>query len=79
MSRQVDLRGVGCPMNFVKAKLALETAAPGEPVEILLDDGEPVKNLPRSLKAEGHRLLCLTPADEGHYVLRLEKEHGADS
>jgi len=58
----IDLRGVSCPTNFVKAKLELED----------VDDGEPVKNVPRSLKAEGHKLLGLTETD-GYYVLTLEK------
>lgn len=68
----VDLRGVTCPTNFVKAKLALEMVDTGEVIEFLLDDGEPVKNVPRSLKAEGHKLLGLKETD-GYYVLTLEK------
>jgi len=69
----IDLRGVSCPTNFVKAKLALEDLEDGQQVEILLDDGEPVKNVPRSLKAEGHKLLGLKQTDSGHYILNIEK------
>jgi len=69
----VDLRGVSCPTNFVKAKLALEEIETGDIVQILLDDGEPVKNVPRSLKAEGHKLIALKQSEEGHYILELEK------
>lgn len=69
----IDLRGVSCPTNFVKAKLALEDMDDGERITILLDDGEPVKNVPRSLKSEGHKLLVLEQASEGHYRLELEK------
>ncbi len=72
MSQKIDLRGVCCPTNFVKAKLALELVDEGEVVEFLLDDGEPVKNVPRSLKGEGHKLLGLKETD-GFYVLTLEK------
>ncbi|GFO56436.1 tRNA methyltransferase [Geomonas sp. Red276] len=68
----VDLRGVCCPTNFVKAKLALEDYGRGTQVEFLLDDGEAVKNVPRSLKADGHKLLDLKEVD-GHYVLTLKK------
>lgn len=68
----VDLRGVSCPTNFVKAKLELEEVEVGATVEFLLDDGEPVKNVPRSLKADGHKLLGLKETD-GYYVLTLEK------
>lgn len=69
----IDLRGVSCPTNFVKAKLALEDVETGEILQILLDDGEPVKNVPRSLKAEGHKLLGLKQDEAGHYILELEK------
>ena len=69
----IDLRGVSCPTNFVKVKLALEELDNGQQADILLDDGEPVKNVPRSLKAEGHRLLGLKQAEDGYYVLTLEK------
>lgn len=70
--QSIDLRGVSCPTNFVKAKLELEEIGEGTVVEFLLDDGEPVKNVPRSLKDEGHKLLGLKEVD-GHYVLTLEK------
>ena len=69
----IDLRGISCPTNFVKAKLALEDLENGDNATILLDDGEPVKNVPRSLKADGHKLLGLQQSPEGHYVLSLEK------
>lgn len=68
----IDLRGVSCPTNFVKAKLALDLVETGTTVEFLLDDGEQVRSVPRSLKAEGHKLLGLKEHD-GHYVLTLEK------
>lgn len=70
--KTVDLRGITCPTNFVKAKLALEMVEEGATVRFLLDDGEPVKNVPRSLKAEGHKLLGLQESD-GYYTLTLEK------
>jgi tRNA 2-thiouridine synthesizing protein A len=72
----VDLRGVCCPANFVKAKLALEELEKGESIRFLLDDGEAVKNVPRSLKEEGHHLLSLKEMPEGYYILDLKK--GAD-
>ena len=70
--KTIDLRGISCPTNFVKAKLALELIETGEKVLFLLDDGEPVKNVPRSLKAEGHKLLGMQEVD-GYYELTLEK------
>jgi tRNA 2-thiouridine synthesizing protein A len=71
--RTVDLRGICCPGNFVRAKLALEEFDAGERVQILLDDGEAIKNVPRSLKEEGHHLLALKEMPEGYYILEMKK------
>lgn len=70
--KTIDLRGISCPTNFIKAKLALELMETGDTILFLIDDGEPVKNVPRSLKAEGHKLLGMQEVD-GHYELTLEK------
>jgi TusA-related sulfurtransferase len=70
--RRVDLRGVCCPTNFVKAKLALEMADSGDVLEFFLDDGEPVTNVSKSIGQEGHKLLGLEKAD-GYWILTVEK------
>jgi sulfite reductase (ferredoxin) len=49
-----DLRGVACPMNFVKTKMALSQLKTGQILEILLDDGTPIENVPKSIEGEGH-------------------------
>ncbi|MDR2905390.1 MAG: sulfurtransferase TusA family protein [Helicobacteraceae bacterium] len=51
-----DYRGVACPMNFVKTKMDLSQMKSGEILEILLDDGAPIDNVPKSVKAEGHTI-----------------------
>ena len=53
----LDLRGVLCPMNFVKTKLKLESMNDGEVLEIILDSGEPIQNVPKSIKEEGHKIV----------------------
>jgi TusA-related sulfurtransferase len=52
----LDLTGVLCPMNWVRARLALERMEPGERLELLLDPGEPLESVPRSARDEGHRV-----------------------
>ncbi len=52
-----DLRGVACPLNFVKTKIELAKLKSGEALEIWLDDGAPIENVPGSVKAEGHRII----------------------
>jgi sulfite reductase (ferredoxin) len=57
LKRIKDFRGVKCPMNFVKTKIELATIKTGDLLEILLDDGEPIDNVPASIKGEGHLIL----------------------
>ncbi|MBE0490934.1 MAG: sulfurtransferase TusA family protein [Sulfurospirillum sp.] len=58
-----DLSGVACPMNFVKTKMELAKIASGEVLEILLDDGAPIDNVPKSVSSEGHSVQ--EPVKEG--------------
>lgn len=73
MSDTIDLRGVACPLNYVKAKLALEQLAGGSELEILLDEGDPIANVPRSLADDGNTVISLQQAPEGHFELRVRK------
>jgi dissimilatory sulfite reductase (desulfoviridin) alpha/beta subunit/TusA-related sulfurtransferase len=68
----LDLRGVCCPMNFVKAKLAMEKIKSGDMIEFYLDDGEPIVNVTRSLKDEGHQVLLVSPIDN-YFKVFVEK------
>ncbi len=52
-----DLRGVACPMNFVKVKIELASMQKGEVLDIWLDDGQPIQNVPGSVRSEGHKVL----------------------
>jgi len=52
----LDLRGVLCPLTWVKTRLALETLEPGDSLELLLDPGEAWESVPRSAREEGHRV-----------------------
>jgi len=65
----LDLRGTICPINWVKTKLALEEMEPGEPLEVWLDDGEPIRNVPRSAADEGHKVIRVAPEDSFFRVL----------
>lgn len=71
--RLLDLIGVICPMNFVKAKLFLEQFERGEVVEIILDEGDPLTNVTRSLKDEGHQVVKVDSFDETSYKIRVKK------
>jgi TusA-related sulfurtransferase len=53
---QLDLRGTPCPINFVKTKLKLEKMEAGQVLEVWLDPGEPVEQVPDSLRMEGYTI-----------------------
>ena len=53
----IDLRGVTCPLNFVKAKIELEKLNIGDVLEVFLDEGEPVQNVPASFAEQGQQVL----------------------
>ena len=62
-----------CPVTFVKAKVALEELEAGQVLAVHMQDGEPVKNVPRSIKDEGHQILRLTDNGDGTYDLIVRK------
>lgn len=66
---ELDLRGVICPYNFIKTKLKLETMKRGQVLSVLLDDGDPIRNVPRSVENEGHTVLVLERVDHAYRVL----------
>ncbi len=53
---QMDLRGTPCPINFVRTKLQLERMVPGSLLEVWLDSGEPIEQVPESLAMEGYQI-----------------------
>ena len=67
-----NLRGVACPMNFVKTKVALSSMKSGELLEVLLDNGAPVENVPKSVELEGHKIETQEPKD-GFWSVLIRK------
>ncbi|MDR3365783.1 MAG: sulfurtransferase TusA family protein [Prevotellaceae bacterium] len=68
-----DLRGVACPMNFVQTKMQLSALRSGEILEIWLDDGEPINNVPGSVRNEGHEVQEQTRVDNYWKILIKKK------
>lgn len=69
----VDITDKVCPLTFVKAKAALEEIEIGQVLAIKMNDGEPVQNVPRSIKEEGQQVLKLVNNEDGTYVLIVKK------
>ena len=60
----LDLRGTPCPINFVRTKLRLQQMSPGSLLEVWLDAGEPIEQVPDSLTMEGYQIESLDERQE---------------
>lgn len=69
----VDITDVVCPITFVKVKVAIEELEDGQILEVKLNEGEPIQNVPRSLKDEGHKVVELNDNKDGTFTLYVEK------
>ena len=69
----LDITDVVCPITFVKVKMALEDLENGQILYVHLNEGEPIQNVPRSLKDEGHKVLSVQKNDDETYNLLVQK------
>lgn len=69
---QLDLRGTPCPLNFVRTKLHLERMAPGSLLEVWLDAGEPIEQVPDSLSMEGYGVEAIEDRS-GFFALKVRR------
>ena len=69
----VDITDVVCPMTFVKAKVAMEELEDGQVLEVRMNEGEPIQNVPRSFKEEGHKVLNVVNNNDGTFTVFVEK------
>ena len=60
----LDLRGTPCPINFVRTKLRLEQMEAGELLEVWLDRGEPIEQVPDSLVMAGYTIEAIEERSE---------------
>ncbi len=70
----VDLRGVKCPINFVKVKIELMIISSGDIIGFYLDDGEPIENVPKSIEKEGHTVISIDNDFERYNLVKVKKK-----
>ena len=76
VTRTLDITREVCPMTYVRTKLALEALDGGAVLEVVLRGDEPLKNVPRNAREEGHEVLALEPRGDGTHRLLLRKQGG---
>jgi TusA-related sulfurtransferase len=65
----IDITDEVCPMTFVRTKLKLERMRPGEVLSVRLRGDEPLRNVPRAAREEGHAILAIEDDGEAHIVV----------
>ncbi len=53
----LDLRGIRCPLSWAKARVTLETLARGTEVDLLVDDPQGARDIPRAAEATGYHVV----------------------
>lgn len=74
----LDITADVCPITMVKTKLLLEQMPVGEIAIIRLNSGEPLANVPRTLRDQGHDIVKLEPEADGSAVHRMVVKKGPD-
>lgn len=69
----LNFRGVQCPYNYVKTKLALEEMDLGSVVEVIVDEGEPARHVPASITADGQQVLDMRQDESGAFHIFIQK------
>lgn len=70
--RRIDITREVCPMTYVRVKLAIDELASGDGLEVLLKGVEPLKNVPRSAREDGHEVVSLSEVGDGTHLLTLK-------
>jgi TusA-related sulfurtransferase len=72
----LDLRGTPCPLNYVRARLALEKVPVGGHLLLDLDAGEPERMVAEGLRGDGHGVEMIEVGDAGSAAVRLRIRRG---
>lgn len=56
-------------MTFVRTKLRLERMQPGETLAVRLRGEEPLRNVPRAVRDEGHAILSIEADGDAQIVV----------
>jgi TusA-related sulfurtransferase len=69
----LDITKEHCPMTFVKTKIELAKLKAGDVLEVLLTEGEPLENVPRTSKEQGYNVLAVEPVEGSVYKVTIRK------
>lgn len=73
MTHTLDITKEHCPMTFVKTKLKLAQIAEGDILEVLLAEGEPLDNVPRSAREQGFNVISIEHVEGTTHKVTIQK------
>jgi TusA-related sulfurtransferase len=73
MTHTLDITREHCPMTFVRTKLKLAQIAAGDTLEVLLSEGEPLNNVPKSATEQGYTVLSVEHVEGTTYKVTIKK------
>ncbi len=69
----LDITKETCPMTFVKTKLELAKLDKEDILDVILDEGESLDNVPKSVSEQGFKILNIERVEERIHKIRIEK------
>ena len=72
-TKQLDITKEHCPMTFVKTKIELSKLQSGDRLEVLLSEGEPLDNVPKSATEQGYKVLEIQHVRDNVHKITIEK------
>ena len=73
MKKTLDITREHCPMTFVKTKIELSKLQPGDTLEVLLTEGEPLDNVPRNAREQGYNVLSVEHVEGATHKVVIRK------
>lgn len=70
---KLDITREHCPMTFVKTKIQLSKLQSGDLLEVLLTEGEPLNNVPKSAREQGYKVLEVSHVEGAIHRVLIEK------
>lgn len=71
---ELNIKGEICPFTFVRSKLALEKMTKGEILRVIVDYEPAIRNVPRSMEEQGHKVLSINKINATDYEIIVEKD-----
>jgi len=70
----IDITKEHCPMTFVKTKIELSKLKAGDVLEVLVSEGEPLENIPKSSAEQGYKVLSVKESEvKGKHLIIIQK------